>query len=245
MNWKVLLLPSLLAVGLGGIYFLPSAGQVANSAIRMELPQEEGEWMFRKNLPSKEELDALAKDTQFSKATCFRARPGEFTSDGYRNADIIDLSIVLSGYDLNNSIHRPERCMPAQGHYNLSGRDLTIRLSNGRDLTVRRLASTMKRRSDAQQGEAGDLKCVTYYFFVGHDRLAHDHFQRTFIDMQDRLVRGMDQRWAYASFSMCFGRMPWYPDAEITEEEVDRKLVEFVSAFAEQQIDWKQLSPQG
>jgi len=244
MNWKLLSLPVLLASGLGGIYFLPSAGQVANSAIRMELPQEDGEWMFRKNLPSKEELGALAKDTQFSKATCFRARPGEFTADGYRNADIIDLSIVLSGYDLNNSIHRPERCMPAQGHVNLSGSDVTIKLSGGQDLTVRRLRSTL-RKSSTPQGEAHELQCVTYYFFVGHDRLAHDHLQRTFMDMQDRLVRGMDQRWAYASFSMCYGRMPWYPDAEITEQEVDRKLVEFVSAFADQQIDWKQITPPG
>ncbi|WAC20438.1 exosortase-associated EpsI family protein [Luteolibacter sp. SL250] len=244
MNWKLLSLPALLAFGLGGIYLLPSAGRVANSAIRMELPQEDGEWMFRKNLPSKEELEALAKDTQFSKATCFRARPGEFTEDGYRNADIIDLSIVLSGYDLNNSIHRPERCMPAQGHVNLVGSDVTIKLSNGRDLTVRRLRST-RRSSGASQGEVQELKCVTYYFFVGHDRLAHDHLQRTFMDMQDRLVRGMDQRWAYASFSMCYGRMPWYPDAEITEQEVDRKLADFVSAFAEQQIEWKQIQPRG
>jgi hypothetical protein len=244
MNCKLLSLPVLLAFGLGGIYLLPSAGKVANSAIRMELPQEEGEWMFRKNLPSAEELGALAKDTEFSKATCFRARPGEFTADGYRNADIIDLSIVLSGYDLNNSIHRPERCMRAQGYYNLSGSDVTVKLSSGHELTVRRLRST-RRSSGVSQGEVQELQCVTYYFFVGHDRVAHDHLQRTVMDMKDRLVRGMDQRWAYASFSMCYGRMPWYPDAEITEQEVDRKLVEFVSAFAEQQIDWEQLNPQG
>jgi hypothetical protein len=240
MNWKLLSLPLLISSGLGSIYLLPNVGKVAESAIRMELPQEEGEWMFRKNLPSKEELEALAKDTQFSKATCFRARPGEFTADGYRNADIVDLSVVLSGYDLNNSIHRPERCMPAQGHINLFGSDVTIKLSNGRDLTVRRLRST-RRSSDSEEGQVKELECVTYYFFVGHDRVAHDHLQRTLLDMKDRLVRGMDQRWAYASFSMCYGRMPWYPDAEITEQEADRKLVEFVTAFADQQIEWKQI----
>lgn len=242
MNWKLLSLPALLAFGLGAIYLLPSAGQVANSAINMELPQEEGEWMFRKNLPSKEELEALAKDTQFSKATCYRARPGEFTKDGYRNADIIDLSVVLSGYDLNNSIHRPERCMPAQGHTIISGSDVPITLSNGRELTIRRLLSTRK-IPGSEEGQVEDLKCVTYYFFVGHDRLAHDHLQRTFLDMKDRLVRGMDQRWAYVSLSMCFGKMPWYKEVEISEQEADRKLAEFVAAFAEQQIDWKQILP--
>ena len=242
MNWKAMILPAVLAVGLGAIYFLPSAGAVADTAIRMELPQEDGGWMFRKNLPSKEELEALAKDTEFSKATCFRARPGEFTKDGYRNADLIDLSIVLSGYDLNNSIHRPERCMPAQGHDILSGSDVTIQLSNGRELTVRRLLSTRKIPS-GEPGQSRDLRCVTYYFFIGHDRVAHDHLQRTLLDMKDRLLRGMDQRWAYASLSMCFGRMPWYEEAEITEEEADRKLTEFLKEFAEKQIDWAQVIP--
>jgi hypothetical protein len=134
--------------------------------------------------------------------------------------------------------------MRAQGYYNLSGSDVTVKLSSGHELTVRRLRST-RRSSGVSQGEVQELQCVTYYFFVGHDRVAHDHLQRAVMDMKDRLVRGMDQRWAYASFSMCYGRMPWYPDAEITEQEVDRKLVEFVSAFAEQQIDWEQLNPQG
>lgn len=243
MNWKLLSLPALLACGLGAIYLLPSAGKVAGSAVNMELPQEEGEWVFRKNLPSKEELDALAKDTQFSKATCYRARPGEFTKDGYRNADIIDLSVVLSGYDLNNSIHRPERCMPAQGHHILSGSDIVLKLSNGRLLTVRRLLSTRKISSQTP-GETQELKCVTYYFFVGHDKVAHDHLQRTFMDMKDRLVRGMDQRWAYASLSMSFGKMPWYPDVEITEQEADRKLGMFLTQFAEGQINWKQIAVQ-
>jgi len=240
MNWKPLILPVMLAAGLGAIYFLPSAGAVADAAIKMELPQEDGGWIFRKNLPSKEELQALAKDTEFSKATCFRARPGEFTKEGYRNADLLDLSIVLSGYDLNNSIHRPERCMPAQGHDILSGSDVRIQLSNGRELTARRLLSTRKIPA-SESGETRDLRCVTYYFFVGHDRVTHSHLQRTFIDMKDRILKGQDQRWAYASLSMCFGRMPWYEDAEITEEEADRKVQRFLKEFAEKQINWQQV----
>lgn len=241
MNWKPIALPVLISAGLSAIYLLPSVGAVADSAIKMELPQEEGEWMFRKNLPSQEELTALAADTQFSKATCFRARPGEFTVEGYRNADIIDLSVVLSGHDINNSIHRPERCMPAQGHSILSSSDVVIPISGGRSLTVKRLMST-RRSQGKTENEVADLKCVTYYFFVGHDRIAHDHLQRTLLDMKDRLLRGMDQRWAYASFSMAYGRMPWYDDVEITEEEADLKLKQFIAEFAEEQIDWKQLA---
>lgn len=238
MNMKQLVLPAILAVGLGSVYFLPSEGKIGESAIKMELPREDGEWMFRKTLPSKDELQALAEDTEFSKAICYRARPGEYTKEGYANADVIDLSVVLSGYDINNSIHRPERCMPAQGHTILSGSDLDIPLSNDRHLTVRRLLSTRKVTIGDQ---SKDFHCITYYFFVGHDRLAHSHLERTFLDMKDRLIRGMDQRWAYASFSINFGRMPWYEDVEITEKEADQKVTAFVKAFADRQIDWSKI----
>ncbi len=240
MNFKLMILPAMLAVGLGSIYFLPQAGSVANTAIKMELPDSEGGWSFRKTPPSKEELEALAKDTEFSKAICLSPRPGEMTVDGLYIPDRLDLSIVLSGYDLNNSIHRPERCMPAQGHTILSGSDVPIKLANGRTLTVRRLISTQKIPLTEDRKTSQDLKCVTYYFFVGHDSVAHDHLQRTFVDMKDRLVRGMDQRWAYASVSMWFGKLPWI-EPEVSQEEADGKVTKFLTEFAETQINWDQV----
>jgi hypothetical protein len=247
MKFKLLILPACLLVGLGAIYFLPSAGAVANSAIRMKLPAEEGAWFFKEIPPSAEEIEALAKDTAFSKAICLKPRPDQMTADGKYIPDRLDLSIVLSGYDLNNSIHRPERCMPAQGHHSLSGSNVPIHLDNGRTLTVRRLTS--KQSVKLSESTKTDLSCVTYYFFVGHDRLSHDHLQRTFIDMKDRVIRGIDQRWAYASISTWFGTMPpeWFGKLSddqplvITEAEADKKVVEFLKGFAEDQIDWKQM----
>ncbi len=87
-----------------------------------------------------------------------------------------------------------------------------------------------------------ELNCITYYFFVGHDQVTNDHLKRTFIDMKDRLIRGMDQRWAYASFSMWYGKVPSI-QTEVTEEEADRKLREFVAGFAEKQVKWDQILP--
>ena len=87
------------------------------------------------------------------------------------------------------------------------------------------------------------MQCVTYYFFVGHNRIEHDHLHRTFSDMKDRLLLGMDQRWAYASVSMWFGRMPWNEAVEISEKEADEKISKFLAEFAERQIDWKQIRP--
>jgi len=188
--------------------------------------------------PSQDELGALSKDTQFSKAICLSPRAGEVNAEGFLIPDRVDLSVVLSGYDLNNSIHRPERCMPAQGHEILSSSNRHIALADGRIITVKRLLSTQKvPTTSSREGPSARFDCVTYYFFVGHDQITHDHLKRTFIDMQDRLVRGMDQRWAYVSMSMWFGKVPWI-ESTISEQEADTKLQTFLANFAENQIDW-------
>lgn len=241
MKARSLILPVVLAGAMGSIHFLPLAGEVAQSAVRMNLPEGYGSWHFKHVPPSKEEIGTLAKDTEFSKAVCFSGRPGEFDAEGRMIPDRIDLSVVLSGVDINNSIHRPERCMPAQGHQIMESHDKRIELDNGRSLSVKRLRSIQRIPTNAERTEFLELNCVTYYFFVGHDRITNDHLGRTLIDMKDRLVKGMDQRWAYVSTSMWYGKLPWL-EPEVTAEEADAKLTDFVKRFAEEQVDWDQIA---
>ncbi len=243
MNLPAVILPVFLAGSMSSVYFLPSAGEVAQSAVKMDLPDDYGSWQFKKIPPSSAEIQALAKDTEFSKAVCFRARPGEFNEDGYVIPDRIDLSVVLSGTDINNSIHRPERCMPAQGHQNLTSQDKVLELENGRTVTAKRLHSTQRIPTSESGTEFMELNCVTYYFFVGHDTITNDHFGRTLQDMKDRLLMGRDQRWAYVSASMWYGQMPWIEGTIITEQEADQKLSQFTARFAEEQIQWDQVAP--
>jgi hypothetical protein len=240
MNLPPLILPAVMALGLGSIYVLPQTGSVAQSAIRMELPETVNTWFLEKIQPSQAEIETLGKDTTFAKASCFRARPHEYFADGNPVPDRIDLSIVLSGYDLNTSIHRPERCLPAQGHTILSSSVLPLKLSNGRTITVRRLKTTQTLVNHENRKLDREFSGVTYYFFVGHDRLEYDHIQRTLADMQSRLIRGMDPRWAYVSASMWFGQLPWIEQA-VPEAEADAKLTEFLTHFAERQINWEQI----
>lgn len=240
MNAKALILPLFLCATLSGIYFLPQVGKVAASAVSMDLPPAMGTWIFKGLSPSPEEIGTLAPDTRFSKALCLAARPGEFDKDGYTVLDRIDLSIVLSGADVNNSIHRPERCMPAQGHNIVSSRNETIELQNGRNFPAKRLLSIQSIPKTEERKDFYKLNCVTYYFFVGHDCVTNDHLGRTFIDMKDRLVRGMDQRWAYVSVSSWYGNIPFI-EAEITEKEADTKIRDFITNLAQRQIDWSQI----
>jgi Protein of unknown function (DUF3485) len=243
MMKKAWLLPLLLVSALGAIYFLPKAGAVAQSAVKMDLPNISGTWQFKHQPPSEKELKALSSDTQFAKSICLSIRPGEYTNDGHRVPDRIDLSVVLSGSDLNNSIHRPERCMPAQGHTILSSSAKTLRLSNGRQFDAKRLVSSQSLQIADTSGKEAYQKyqCITYYFFVGHDHVTNSHLGRTAIDMKDRIVRGVDQRWAYISVSMWYGKVPWI-EQEVSEAEADSKLQAFLSDFAEKQIIWDQIA---
>lgn len=243
MNTKPWLLPLFLGGALSAVYLLPKVGAVAQSAVNMALPDASGDWAFDKQYATEAEIKTLKSDTEFSKATCLRDRPGEINRYGNPVPDVVQLSIVLSGADINNSIHRPERCMPAQGHNITSSSERTLKLPNGRKFAATRLVSIQSVRNQAnkQREEYVKYNCLTYYFFVGHDRVTDGHWTRTFLDIKDRLVRGMDQRWAYASVSMWYGKVPWI-EKEVTEEEADAKLQKFLTDFAEKQIDWDQIT---
>ncbi len=242
MNKSPWLLPLFLTGTLSAIYVLPKVGAVAQSAVKMELPESSGNWSFENQVASPEEIGTLAADTQFAKAICLSPRPGEVNVDGYLIPDRLDLSIVLSGSDINNSIHRPERCMPAQGHNITSSSDQELKLDNGREFPTKRLISVQRLPTNKQRTEFLKLNCLTYYFFVGHDQVTNDHLGRTFIDIKDRLLHGMDQRWAYASVSMWYGKVPWI-EKEVTEAEADQKIRKFLIEFAEKQISWDQVKP--
>ena len=238
MKLQFLILPLLLGGLLSTVHLLPEAGEMASSAVNMDLPSNAGSWTVRSVPASERELMILAADTRFSKAICLRPREGEVDlASGMTIPDRIDLSVVLSGHDLNNSIHRPERCMPSQGHVIGSSKDISFELPNGKTLTVRRLLSVQSIPSNEERTEYASFNCVTYYFFVGHDSITQDHVKRTLIDMKDRLTRGMDQRWAYVSASMWYGKVPWIED-EVAIEEADEKLRQFIIDFGMEQIDW-------
>lgn len=236
------LLPLVLLLSLGLIYVLPRAGKTAESAARMDLPGYMGGWSFEGIVPTKDEIGTLGKDTRFSKAICGKVRPSDTSLTGDLVFDRLDLSIVLSGHDLNTSIHRPERCMPAQGHAIQSSDDVVLKLEDGREFKAKRLHSIQTIKDKETGKPVASFNCLTYYFFVGHDKITNDHLQRTLMDMKDRLVYGRDQRWAYVSTSMWYGKIPWMPE-EVTEAEADQKMRKFLSEFGERQIDWNQIKP--
>src|SRR3954469_23336206 len=89
--------------GLSSVFLLPKEIKIVPAAISLTLPEFVGSWQGVDQEVSPAEKEILGPDTQFSRKI-YR-----------RGTDEIYVSIVLSGPDMNTSIHRPERCLPAQG----------------------------------------------------------------------------------------------------------------------------------
>lgn len=232
------LLPLFAGAAMASVWLLPQSGSVAQSAIRLDLPPDLAPWWrLQKIQPTEKEVAILAKDTDFSKAICIAPQPGRYQADGQPMRQRLDLSIVLSGSDINNSIHRPERCMPAQGHQIYQSTPTLLKTPDGHELPAKILRSLQTvQMGSAEEKRTLQLNCVTFYFFVGQHTIINDHLKRTFIDMRDRVIRGQDQRWAYVSASM------WFDDAEAnglpTREAAEKQIRQFLESLADQNVDW-------
>ena len=238
------ILAAILAAGLSSIFFLPPF-KVTESAMSMDIPGHLGGWTAEKIDPTEQEVGSLAKDTRFSKARCIQVRENEYDSSGRRLADMAELSIVLSGEDLNNSIHRPERCMGAQGHAIYDSQKATLEIQGSGTVPTRRLLSKVKLATRESKGDFIEVNYLTYYFFVGHEIVTESHSRRTLVDMQDRLKKGQAQKWAYVLVSMPFKAedstavgLERLPDLETANTKM-RALLADISA---KNIDWKQIS---
>jgi hypothetical protein len=237
---RSIILTAVLGLGLSVIYILP-AFQEVESALNTTIPEKLGNTKTSGYPPSEKELNILAKDTAFSKAACFMPREEErsfITMEAPH--DRLDLSIVLSGHDLANSIHRPERCLEAQGHQIQSSSKTELTLSNGQTLPLTllktKLSTEVEVEGEKQVITIDNLNC---YFFVGHHKLTNSHTERSLIDIKDRVLKGEAQRWAFVTISMRFvdhaesgyGAPPNF-------EMADKKIRELAKELAEENIDW-------
>lgn len=185
MLGRFLILLSVLVIGFGCVFVIPSSPEMAPTGIRLELPEVVGLWDGEDQEISAAELEDLAPDTQFARKI-------------YRNAfgDEVLVSIVLSGSDMVNSIHRPERCLPAQGWTLERSEVLEISIAEAKKpLEVARL-HTM-RKAKLTNGEELTIYGYNYYWFVGYNDMTPSHAERNLYDIRDRIFYGYNQRWAY------------------------------------------------
>ncbi len=233
--------PVVLAVLLSLIYLLPMNTELQESAISPQLPYgtELNGWYGEKTQASKEERGTLAADTIFSKGVYRRCAVNNSrsllasdTSGVFLYGAPVSVSIVYSGSDMNSSIHRPERCLPAQGHQELRASEREIKLTNGKTITFCRLQSYTL----PEQKGGEPMQHIHYYVFIGHDRICHTHMGRTLYDIWDRIAKGRTQRWAYLQVGS-----HWGGGCNITEAEAEGAILELIAELAARQINWDTL----
>ncbi len=182
-NRLIVLLFALVA-GLSAVFLLPVSAKTEPVGIKLALPQYVDKWYGVDQPVTERERQVLAGDTEFARKRY---------TDGVGNS--IYASIVLSGHDLDNSIHRPERCLPAQGWTIADSKNLAITVPGWGKLQVTRLHNI--RQVPTRNGKTVPIYNLNYYWFVGYHHLTASHLQRTFLDIQDRILKGYNQRWAY------------------------------------------------
>ena len=184
---RLLTIQTILLLGMGIVFLIPQKTGLGPAGIAMKLPDTVDEWMGEDARVTKEELAGLAPDTKFAR---------RFYVDGA--GDRLFVSIVLSGEDMANSIHRPERCLAAQGWTVERATRVSVPLvGGGPPLEVTRL--TDEREWHNAEGKTLPRQNLNYYWFIGSKDVTASHWTRTFIDVRDRLLHGENQRWAYVT----------------------------------------------
>jgi EpsI family protein len=203
----------LLVAGLSTVFLLPQAPKTKPAGISLRLPIWVGNWIGDDAAITQREIEVLAKDTQFARKV--------YTSP---EGDTIFVSIVLSGDDMTTSIHRPERCLPAQGWSLVNTSQRAITLPNSAVLKTTRLSNV--REMTAKDRQRFLLPNLTYYWFVGYNQTTPSHFTRTMLDLRDRIMGGYNQRWAYVTVAATVTQGIARP--ERTEAETGAMIESFI-----------------
>ncbi len=200
LSRRLMVLGGVMALAFSAVFLLPEVSPMKESRLALQLPVEFGDWEGRPVAIGERELMILANDTSFERKS--------YTNWFNPSLPPVEVSIVFSGKDLNNSIHRPEVCLRTQGWNFVSERFIAVPgVLQGEAFPVKEIICSRKRRDEENNvlkgpdGQPIEDWQILYYTFIGHERITPGHYQRTFADIHDRVVGGYDQRWAYATFA--------------------------------------------
>lgn len=217
------LLAGIVALALGIVTLLPkSAAQPVGLRLtdgKPMLPERVMSWEGRDQPITEKEITVLGPGTQFARKLYLKraVKP-------YR----IWATIVLSGRDISNSIHRPERCLDAQGWEVRESEELEIAAAEKRGLfPVRRLHNFKTDRNNDGTAKA-EIEAYTYYWFVGEHAVTASHWGRYLTDNRDRIFRGVDQRWAFLTITAEIPPERDPMDQAEMRRQVDKEMREFL-----------------
>jgi EpsI family protein len=212
MNAKLAILLAVLLGGMSCVFLLPRQLGYQPVGVRMELPKFLGGWLGSDAEITEKEREVL-QDADFARKSYVNGR-----------GDRVLVSIILAGQDMMTGIHRPERCLQAQGWNAEGSSQRAVLLSDGKPLPVTRLHNSRQLLFEGRSYPVGN---VAYYWFIGHTRQTPSHEWRIFYDGIDRMVKGYNQRWAMVLVSSEITKN-LRPDGR-SEAETDQLVQEVIS----------------
>ena len=205
------LLAALLAMGT--VFFLPKQTVEQPVGVKLELPAAIGDWTGENMKITDKEISILGKETEFARKTYTNGR-----------GDELQATIVLAGRDMNTGIHRPERCLLAQGWTQEDSSPVKVAVPERGTLTTTRLKEMQM--VPGKEGRQFAYTNLNYYWFTGCAVTTGSHVRRTVIDISDRLLHGYNQRWAY--FPVAATITKDMKKNGRTEEETDALIQDFI-----------------
>jgi len=197
---------------MSSIALLPKQLGYQPVGIDLALPEFLGEWWGHDTEVTENEHSTLGYDTEFGRKRYQNGRGGEILT-----------SIVLAGQDMMTGIHRPERCLNAQGWTVGESNLRVLEVPNFGTLRTTRLLNS---RKIIYNGQVYPVRNICYYWFVGCSELAATHGERVWIDSRDRIVHGYNQRWGMVLISADISRD--HDKFGNDEEETDIMLQNFI-----------------
>jgi hypothetical protein len=199
-------------LGFSAVFLLPKSAAQPYGVV-FELNRKIGDWLGKDQEILQKERDTLGKGTEFARKY--------FTNDWLTRAPGygVLVSMVLSGHDMSNSIHRPERCLEAQGWTPLGSEPTRVQIPGKGEFPVTRLYNRMRRKG--ADGVERTVDAYTYYWFIGEHEIESSHWGRWFTDNKDRLLRGVNQRWAFITVT---GTIP--PQSDPARQAEARKFAD-------------------
>ena len=186
---------SLMALTAGFLLWLKAHQQLGEPGLSLDLPLQVLDYHSVPVEISAMEINTLPKDTQFARRNYIRVHDGKTNQ--------IQLGIVLMGAD-RTSLHKPQLCLVGQGWTIQKSEpvEIPIHRPHAYGLPVMKLTSTRTVRLD--NGQMLPVTGLYVYWFVAHQRLTANHWQRMWWMAKNLITTGVLQRWAYVScFAVC------------------------------------------
>lgn len=228
---RLAILLAVVGLGLSTVFLLPkSAAQPAGLKLtaqeQVSIPEEVAGWLGRDGEITENERKTLGEKDD---GTGTKLGRKFYSHPEARNYEVL-VSVVLSGHDMSTSIHRPERCLDAQGWSVLESEGVAVHIEGSGTFPTTRLHN--RRTIQLKDGKTARQDAFTFYWFVGENEITASHWGRFFQDNRDRLLRGVNQRWAFITVTAVI------PTREKPEEQaeakrwVDMTARKFIKEFA-------------